>query len=162
MFGKYHDRKEGEAPFVFVAPKSKNSIRDVDMSPELRRLLRELYLASPKKGLVFSVLKKADEERAKKNLPAIGKVRWHDLRHTFGSLKIDQGENIYYVMRQMGHSSSQVTIDTYTHQLKDKNPEAAVKGLFRLDAGDNCIVSLIFVCFLRFKIAFHIKRITQP
>jgi integrase len=50
-------------------------------------------------------LEKAEAERAKNNLPAVGKVRWHDLRHTFGSLKIDQGENIYYVMRQMGHSS---------------------------------------------------------
>jgi len=42
-------------------------------------------------------------------------------------LKIEQGENIYYVMRQMGHSSIQVTIDTYAHLLKDRKPEAAAK-----------------------------------
>ena len=43
------------------------------------------------------------------------------------SLKIAQGEDIYYVMRQMGHSSIQVTIDTYAHLLKDRKPEAAAK-----------------------------------
>jgi integrase len=61
------------------------------------------------------------------SLPAIGKVRWHDLRRTFGSLKIDQGENIYYVVRQMGHSSIQVTIDIYGHHLESRNPQAAAK-----------------------------------
>ncbi len=29
----------------------------------------------------------------------IGKARFHDLRHTFGSLKIDQGENVFYVSK---------------------------------------------------------------
>jgi integrase len=39
-------------------------------------------------------------------------------------------QNIYYVQRQMGHSSIQVTIDTYAHLLKDRNPEAAAKTDF--------------------------------
>lgn len=73
------------------------------------------------------MLEKTDTERAEKKLRAIGKIRWHDLRHTFGSWKIEQGENVYYVMRQMGHSSIQVTIDIYGHPLKDRNPEAAAK-----------------------------------
>jgi integrase len=70
---------------------------------------------------------KTDAKRVKNKLPAIGKVRWHDLSRTFGSLKVEQGENVYYVMRQMGHSSIQVTIDIYGHLLKDRNPEAAAK-----------------------------------
>ncbi len=145
-YGKYQKRAENEAPYVFIDRKSKESIRDIDMSPALKKELRRLYLKSGRKGLVFCMpdgsplnpdnltkgdfaraLKKADVERAKANLPTIGKVRWHDLRHTFGSLKIDQGENVYYVMRQMGHSSIQVTIDSYVHQLKDRNPGAAAK-----------------------------------
>jgi len=116
------------------------------MSPELLKELLELYMRSSKTGLVFctakgtplnpgnvverdfkDVLEKAEAERAKNNLPAVGKVRWHDLRHTFGSLKIDQGENPYYIMRQMGHSSIQVTFDIYGHQLESRNPQAAAK-----------------------------------
>jgi integrase len=54
-------------------------------------------------------------------------VRWHELRHTFGSVKIEQGENIYYVQRQMGHGSIQVTIDIYGHLLETRKPEAAAR-----------------------------------
>jgi integrase len=57
----------------------------------------------------------------------IGPVRFHDLRHTYGSMKIDQGENIYDVQRWMGHSSIQVTIDIYGHPLTDRGKEAAAK-----------------------------------
>lgn len=55
------------------------------------------------------------------------KVRWHDLRHTFGSLKIDQGEDLPYVSRQMGHSSLSVTGQIYAHQIQERRPEAAAK-----------------------------------
>jgi integrase len=73
------------------------------------------------------MLDKAEEQRVKDGLPAIRKVRWHDLRHTFGSLKIDQGEDLLYVSRQMGHSSIQVTADIYAHQIRARRPGAAAK-----------------------------------
>jgi integrase len=146
QFGKYHGREEGQPAWTYVSPKSKMSVRDIDMSPELCRELRELYLRSGKKGLVFctpkgtpinpdnfvkrnfaAVLRRAEAERARAKLPPIGKVRWHDLRHTFGSLKIDQGEDLLYVSRQMGHSSISVTADIYAHQIRVRRPEAAAK-----------------------------------
>ena len=73
------------------------------------------------------MLRNAEAARAKAKLPAIGPLRWHDLRHSFGSIKIETGENIYYVQRQMGHSSIQVTIDIYGHQLESRRPEAAAR-----------------------------------
>ncbi len=57
----------------------------------------------------------------------LGKVRFHDLRHTFGSLKIEQGENLLYVCRQVGHNSIDITVDIYGHLLRETNPEAAAK-----------------------------------
>jgi len=42
-------------------------------------------------------------------------------------LKLAQGESIYYVQRQLGHSSIQVTCDIYGHLLDNRNPEAAAK-----------------------------------
>src|SRR4030081_1159199 len=42
-------------------------------------------------------------------------IRFHDLRHTFGSLLIQRGASLAYVKDQMGHSSIQVTVDTYGH-----------------------------------------------
>jgi integrase len=43
------------------------------------------------------------------------RIRLHDLRHTFGSLLIQNGASIVYVKEQMGHSSIQVTVDIYGH-----------------------------------------------
>ena len=43
------------------------------------------------------------------------RFRFHDLRHTFGSLLIQDGASLAYVKDQMGHSSIQVTVDIYGH-----------------------------------------------
>jgi hypothetical protein len=37
----------------------------------------------------------------------------HDLRHTFASLLLQQGESPAYVQRQLGHASIKLTVDTY-------------------------------------------------
>jgi integrase len=42
-------------------------------------------------------------------------IRIHDLRHTFASLLIQNGESLTYVKEQMGHHSIRVTVDTYGH-----------------------------------------------
>jgi integrase len=49
------------------------------------------------------------------------KIRLHDLRHTFGSLLLQNGATIVYVKEQMGHSSIQVTVDTYGHLIPGAN-----------------------------------------
>jgi integrase len=120
--GKNHKKAEGDPSWLYVTPKSKNSLREVDLSPALRKELLAHRLASGRaSGLVFcsaagtpltpenvtkraltKALEKLDAERAKEKQASIGKVRWHDLRHTFGSMKLEQGENVYYVQRQMG------------------------------------------------------------
>jgi integrase len=52
------------------------------------------------------------------------KIRFHDLRHTFASLLIEQGENIKYIQSQLGHSSPTVTWNVYAHLMKPVNQEA--------------------------------------
>src|SRR5207253_5633533 len=58
------------------------------------------------------------------------RFRFHDLRHTFGSLLIQDGASLTYVKEQMGHSSIQVTVDTYGHLI----PGANVAFVDRLDS----------------------------
>jgi integrase len=55
-------------------------------------------------------------------------LRIHDLRHTFASLLIQQGESLVYVMEQMGHHSIRVTVDIYGHLVPGGN-KAAVDRL---------------------------------
>lgn len=57
----------------------------------------------------------------------IKKIRFHDLRHTFASLLIDQGENPKYIQKQLGHSSPTVTLNIYAHLMEKVNQEAACR-----------------------------------
>jgi len=104
---KYVRPAEGE-PYTFVEPKSKTSIREIDLSPALKTKLRQYSLAgatteqivsgSPRTGLVFSTAKRKPMDPnaflrrhfARAVAAAeLGELRFHDLRHTFGSMKIE-------------------------------------------------------------------------
>jgi integrase len=52
-------------------------------------------------------------------------IRFHDLRHTFASLLLSNGENVKYVQKQMGHASPTVTLNIYAHLMERVNQEAA-------------------------------------
>jgi len=58
------------------------------------------------------------------------RFRFHDLCHTFGSLLIQDGAGLTYVKEQMGHSSIQITVDTYAHLI----PGADIAWVDRLDS----------------------------
>ena len=53
------------------------------------------------------------------------RIRVHDLRHTYASLMLQQGESVTYVKEQMGHHSIQVTVDLYGHLIPGANRAAA-------------------------------------
>ncbi len=61
------------------------------------------------------------------------RVTFHALRHTFASLLIQSGASLAYVKEQMGHSSIQVTVDTYGHLI----PGGNIEWVDRLDATKN-------------------------
>jgi integrase len=51
-------------------------------------------------------------------------IRFHDLRHTFASWLIANGESLAYVKDQLGHHSIQITVDTYEHLIPGANRQA--------------------------------------
>ena len=51
-------------------------------------------------------------------------VRIHDLRHTYASLLIQQGESLAYIKDQLGYHSIQVTVDIYGHLVPGGNTAA--------------------------------------
>jgi integrase len=68
--------------------------------------------------------------RARKFYPFVrsGKLRrfrLHDLRHTYASIMLQNGESPAYVKEQMGHYSIQMTVDTYGHLIPGANRAAA-------------------------------------
>jgi integrase len=51
-------------------------------------------------------------------------IRWHDLRHSFASLLIQNGQSLKYVSDQLGHSSIKMTADVYGHLVPGANRQA--------------------------------------
>jgi integrase len=112
-----------------VPPKTERAVRDVILVPvlaqALRRHKRESAFNEPD-DYVFTTRVGTPEHAAhiglralKPALEAAGlqPIRWHDLRHTFASLLIAGGANITFVSRQLGHTSSQITLGIYAHLL---------------------------------------------
>ncbi len=119
--------------------KTKTSNRKVDLGPKMMAELKKWKIACPPNKLNLIFPNKSGRPINHNNLihryfyPALGKaklprIRFHDLRHTYASLKIEQGANIKYIQTQLGHSSPTVTLNVYAHLMKPTNPESA-KGL---------------------------------
>ena len=53
------------------------------------------------------------------------KVRFHDLRHTFATLALQNGVDIKTVSGMLGHFSAGFTLDTYAHVTTSAKREAA-------------------------------------
>ena len=111
----------------FDSPKTKYSMRAIIMSPRLKEALenhrfnRTVEFAQKEKEkksfnadeLIFTNGAGApvdpDNMIKQQFHPALEraglrKIRFHDLRHTFASLLIDQGENIKFIQSQLGHA----------------------------------------------------------
>ena len=94
---KEQKKKAGNSPWVFPSPTGG------PMSPD--SVLHMLH----------RVLKRA-------GLP---KVRFHDLRHTFATLALQNGVDVKTVSGMLGHFSAGFTLDTYAHVTTQAQRQAA-------------------------------------
>ena len=74
----------------------------------------------------------------------LSRIRLHDLRHSCATILLAAGEHPKVVQEMLGHSSVQLTLDTYSHLLPDlKLKERAAARLDAVlrddgDCGQNC------------------------
>jgi integrase len=52
------------------------------------------------------------------------RIRFHECRHTYASLLLQNGESPTYVKEQLGHSSIKITVDIYGHLVPGANRQA--------------------------------------
>ena len=118
---------------VTEAPlKTKNAYRTVIIGSDAIDILKqqrkrtadEYVFPSPTGGPLSpdSVLNMLHRVLERAGLP---KVRFHDLRHTFATLAIQNGVDIKTVSGMLGHFSAGFTLDTYAHVTTPALKEAA-------------------------------------
>ncbi len=54
-------------------------------------------------------------------------IRFHDLRHTFATLALQNGIDVKTVSSMLGHSNAGFTLATYTHATSKAQEQAAAK-----------------------------------
>ncbi len=116
----------------FQAPKSRCSVRKIDITPSLAQELKRWKLASPvnEHDLVFpspegsisiheNVVKRYYNPALRR--AGLRQVSFHSMRHTNASMRIASGQNIKYIQTQLGHASISITLDVYGHLFNDAN-----------------------------------------
>ncbi len=133
-----HVRRNWPANSSLTTPKTRSSIRQVDMSPELSQALRRLR--SRRKAQYLSLGKPEIPEwvfLSEKGRPidhrnlmkgvwrrvlAAAQLRyrhWHTLRHTFASQLLMAGVSPLYVAKQLGHAQLSTTMNIYAHWIEE-------------------------------------------
>ena len=115
---------------VEAPPKTKNSYRNIAIGADAIKVLKgveqkdEYVFPSPYGGpmspdsvlhMLQRVLKRAGLER----------IRFHDLRHTFSVLALQNGVDVKTLSAMLGHYSAGFTLDTYAHVTTSMQKQAA-------------------------------------
>lgn len=122
---------------VVSDPKTNNSIRKVAVPKRTVELLVQEHNLHPDSPYLFmsprtggmwspdSVSRIHKELLAKAGMDT--RVRFHDLRHTFATLAMQNGVDPKTLSGMLGHSSAAFTLDTYTHVTHQMQQAAAEK-----------------------------------
>ena len=117
-----------------IPPKTKASMRKLVLPPAVLAVLRE-YRKKVDSRWMFPSPVKADRPItpgvARRRLQTIleragcKRVRFHDLRHTFATLALENGMDVKTLSAMLGHVSAVTTLDIYTHITGDMQRAAA-------------------------------------
>jgi integrase len=131
---------------ILQEPKTRRSSRRVDLDRQTIEVLREHMEQNPSPargagaGYVFTsaeglplrksnVIRRSFASTLKE--AKLGKVRFHDLRHTHASILLAEGVHPKVVAERLGHSSIGMTLDRYSHTIPTMQEDAVLKlGVF--------------------------------
>ena len=117
-------------------PKTKSSIRTILLPPDMLELLKDMKKKAKYEWIFPSPVKEGEP----RNPTAITKrfrimlershckhVRFHDLRHTFATMALENGMDVKTLSAMIGHVSSETTLNIYSHVTDTMRAQAAVK-----------------------------------
>ena len=121
---------------VVNEPKTKAAVRTLILPPSVLKVMRA-YRTKIESWWLFPSPKKEDlplrpsvvHHRLHRLLDhaGCGRVRFHDLRHTFATNALAHGMDVKTLSTILGHVSSATTLNTYSHVTDEMRQRAAVK-----------------------------------
>ena len=127
-----------DGKLTVVPPKTANSVRKIALSSETVSLLdkqqeanREKYpgtpyiFPSPVTGEMYHPDSVVNLHKKILKEAGLEHIRFHDLRHTFATLALQNGVDMKAVSAMLGHSSAGFTLATYTHTTTAAQHQAA-------------------------------------
>ena len=126
--------KNPNGELTLSRPKTETSVRKVSIPQDAVDLLIAEHQKHPENPYMFpspvtgemyypdSIVNIHKKILKDANLPY---VRFHDLRHTFATLALQNGIDVKTVSSMLGHYDAGFTLRTYTHATRQKQDEAA-------------------------------------
>ena len=115
---------------VIDTPKTKNSVRTIDipdfLKVELKEYTEKLY-GFPEDQRLFPIVARTLQKRFKKYEMKTGvkPIRVHDLRHSHVAYLIHQGVEPLIIKERLGHKDIQMTLNTYGHLYPSRQKKVA-------------------------------------
>ena len=126
--------KDEAGDLVVTRPKTENSVRQISIPQEAVELLIQEHAKHPGNPWLFPSSRTGGmyhpdsvatlHQRILKDA-GLEHLRFHDLRHTFATLALQNGVDIKTVSAMLGHYDAGFTLRTYTHTTRQKQDEAA-------------------------------------
>jgi integrase len=122
---------------VVSTPKTQSSIRTIDILDPLLPYLKAQYERTGRAGSFVFLNKNGDhyydikrirDTRWKKLLEKLG-IEYrtiYQMRHTFATVMIENGEDILWVSHMLGHTDTSMTLQMYAKYRKQKDKKRAV------------------------------------
>jgi len=120
-----------------VPPKTKHSVRTIMLPIPIVNVLLDYKKNINSKWMFPSPVKEEDEPRDPQSLyhrtqlilqhAGCKKIRFHDLRHTFATMSLENGMDVKTLSAIIGHISSATTLDIYSHITNEMQVSAAKK-----------------------------------
>ena len=121
---------------IITMPKTKSSIRTILLPQEMVTLLAELKKQTKGEWMFPSPVKEGEPRNPTAvyrrfqlilERSSCKKIRFHDLRHTFATMALENGMDIKTLSAMIGHISAETTLNIYSHIIDIMKQQAAVR-----------------------------------
>lgn len=141
-------KEKANGKYVISSPKTNSSIREILLDKETINKLQDLkkfyenYEGFNQDWFIFGGLEPISQSTIgrKKNAYCkkanVKQIKIHDFRHSHASLLVSKGIPITAIAKRLGHSDTNMTLNTYSHFIST-DEEKAISCLEELDKNNN-------------------------